>query len=244
MGIGQSKLKGEEISLIVLSSLIVCFIVAVGVIFGIKPTQPTSAPTPRPTSAPTFTHSPTAAPTFTAAPTRGPTSAPTIAPTSAPTPPHLTYDPNLTLGPSNVPLNFYRKGCAAALTELFPFSSFNTTGTFHSGNIQDYYTYDTWGYSGGTDKYDCGFTIINGKNVCPPDPKPNIPWTDQQCDICATASQDPNCKWTQHDSNCYTDYLGGIQYVPSYKGLDISSCWYNPIGNFNAKKLCCNPAIA
>ena len=239
MGNKQSQLKSEEISLIILSILIVCFIIGAGVVFGMKPKE-TTAPTVAPTRAPTFTRSPTPAPTFTPGPTSAPTNAPTMGPTSAPSPPHLSFNPNNQLdGPPNAPPNFYRKGCQAALSEgYFPFLKFNTAGAFNSGYLQDYFKYDTWGWSGGTSEFDCGWTLSGGKNACPPDPKPNIPWTDEQCDICVTASKDRACRWTDYSSDCSSGY------VPSYRGMDISGCWYNPQGINNAHKLCCDPSVA
>jgi hypothetical protein len=242
MGNKQSQLKTEEISLIILSILIVCFIIGAGVVFGTAP-KVTSAPTVAPTRAPTFTRSPTRAPTFTPGPTSAPTNSPTAEPTSAPSPPHLAFIKDAKLdGPPNAPPNFYRKGCTAALSEgLFPFDSFNTTGKFYSGILQDYFKYDTWGWSGKTPEFECGWTLSGGKNPCV-DPKPNIPWSDEQCDICATASKDSACRWTDRSSDC--GIWNGVQYVQSYRDMDISECWYNALGLFNAHKLCCDPSVS
>ena len=193
----------------------------------------------------------TTPPIFTPNPTNGPTTPPVTTPpvTTPPVSPenHLPFDNTPPNGPENTPKNFYRLGCKAALSEgIFPFSKFNTDGIFHSGTLQDYYSYDTWGFGGDTDEYSCGWSITGGKKVCPPDPKPNNPWSDEQCDICATASKDPNCIWTRTSSDCYKTLLRdpNVTFIPTYHGMDISQCYYKSQGTSNDNKLCCDPSVA
>lgn len=246
MGISLSL---PQISLIILGCVLLSYSVGVGIYIktNTSSTQPPLPPllpnlspetmaTPSATSVASSSNS-TSTPTFTS----------TITPTVAPMP-HLEFDSGYLAGPPNTPSNFYRLGCQAAFSEgLFPFSNFNTTGTLKTGIIQDYFSYDKWGYGGGTGEYDCGWTLTKGKNTCPPDPKPNIPWTDEQCDICATASKDPSCIWTESSSDCYRTLLrnsNNVTFVPTYHGMDISQCYYSPQGLFNDNKLCCDPAVS
>src|SRR5205085_1427179 len=122
MGNSTSKLKNDEISLVIFGILFVCYIIAVGFMFGTRSKISTSAPS-----------------------THGTTSTPTTPPsTTAPTVPHLTYTSEQ-IGLVDAPVNFYNLGCRAALYEgYFPFNHFNTKGTYHNGILQDYFTYDTW----------------------------------------------------------------------------------------------------
>lgn len=248
------------ISLIVLTVLIIGYIIGVSVYASQKSTE---TPTPTP---PSFTPAPSTPPAFTPSPTSSPIPSPTITPSPTPSPaPHLEFNSDALAGPPNAPSNFYRLGCRAALSEgLFPFSNFNTTGTYHSGTTCNYYTYDTWGFGGDYSQVGCGSTClpptegIGIKGSCTdtsPPPSPNQPWTDEQCDICATASKDPNCIWTQYTDSCYTtisrvDYVNGkwvdnnVTFVPTYHGMDISQCYYRPQGLNNDHKLCCDPSVA
>lgn len=196
------------------------------------PPIPTFVPTPPiPTFTPTPT--PTTEPVLTTLPTVGPT---TPAPTQLP---HLDLVTTSAPGPENAPPSFYRQGCQTALTSgLFPFTSFNTAGTYYNGAIQNYYKYDTWGYGGNNGQYDCGHTLLGGKNTCPSSAatSPNRPWTDEQCDICATAAQDPNCEW--YGASCAYP-----NNATTYHGMDISNCYYNPQLS-NSYVLCCNSSVA
>jgi hypothetical protein len=205
---------------------------------------------------PAFTPDPTLNPTlpaFTPDPTISPTSGPidTSIPTMPPAP-HLEFDNNSLQGPPGFGSDFYRLGCQAAISEgLFPFSSFNTTGIYHTGVLCNYYTYDTWGFGGDTNQLNCGGNCLTGvKTSCSsdsPPSSPNQPWSDEQCGICATASKDPNCIWTRASDSCYQTITRGdknVTFVPSYRGMDISQCYYKPQGEFNDTKLCCDPSVA
>jgi hypothetical protein len=244
-----TQLSKSQISLIAVGCILLFY--WVGTIVYIIESKKSISPTPQP---PKFTSAPTQSPeppSFTTAPTTPtptpvPTNSPTLTPTLSPLP-HLEFDPSGMASPPNAPDNFYRLGCRAALSEgLFPFSEFKTDGTFHSGTLQDYYTYDQWGWNGNTDQYSCGWTVLGGKNTCPSDPKPNQPWTDEECGICATASKDPNCIWTRSSNSCY-ETVGrnpNVTFVPTYRGMDISQCFYREQGYNNDKKLCCDPSVA
>jgi hypothetical protein len=238
----------------------VLFVYIIGVIVYVV--QNLKTPTSPSTNPPTFTPSPTNPPIFTPLPTISPTTSPQTEP-PIPTdtsPPHLEFNDNALEGPPGFTDNFYRLGCQAALSEgLFPFSNFNTTGTFKSGILCDYYNYDTWGFGGDTDQLNCGGNCITGvKTTCSsttPPASPNQAWTDEQCGICATASKDPNCIWTKTSDSCYrtltrVDFVDGkwvdnnVTFVPSYHGMDISQCYYKAQGELNDHKLCCDPSVA
>jgi hypothetical protein len=252
MGVQLSLLQKSSI---VLGIIIIIYFIVIGAYIGTNKNSTSSSVSSdtNNSSPPIFTNSPVTNPPVTNSPVTNPPVISTPLPTS-PSIFHLGFDTVPPPGPDNAPSNFYRLGCEAALSSgLFPFTEFNTTGTFHSGTLQDYYTYDQWGYSGATDQYNCGWSL-SGKKTCPPDPKPNIPWSDEQCDVCATASRDPNCLWTQASNSCYQtvgryDIVNGkiisqnVTFVPTYHGMDISQCFYNPQGNFNDMKLCCDPLV-
>ena len=156
-----ANLTTPQISLIVLSILMLGYIIGVSVYASeSSKTPPTSpphfTPTPKPPPPPTFTTTPTPSPTATPSPTVTPT------PTASPAP-HLSFNTNSLAGPPNAPDNFYRLGCQAALSEgLFPFSQFNMTGTYTSGVLCNYYLYDTWGFGNDNNQVNCGGYCISG----------------------------------------------------------------------------------
>jgi len=168
---------------------------------------------------------------------------------------HLIYQQKPNIGPVDAPFNFYNLGCKAAFSEeLFPFTKFDTVGKYKKGAIPfcTYYNFDEWGFGGNVGEVNCKLEGFNGISTCATGiddttctssiepPSPNIPWSDEQCGICATASQDPSCRWTKFKNDCY-DPLFGDKYVETYKGMDISECYYRPKGVLNDHKLCCKP---
>lgn len=228
-------------TLIGVGFIMLFYIIGIIAYFSIKNSgTSTQAPT-----LPSFTSSPTSKPITTLEPTSpSTTSDPT---TSSTVSPHLDFDNASLQGPPGFGPDFYRLGCQAAISEgLFPFTSFDTTGTYKTGTLCNYYTYDTWGFGGDTNQLNCGGNCISGtKTTCSdisPPISPNQPWSDEQCGICATASKDPNCIWTRSSDSCYKS--DNVSYVPSYRGMDISQCYYKEKGNFNDTKLCCNPSVA
>jgi hypothetical protein len=248
MGTQTSKLFTGEISLIILSILIVVYIITIGVIVGTSNSQQTNTPT----SAPIFTQSPTIAPTQAPSPSSSPSSSPSPSPSPSPeSSVHLDFDPDPLPGPPNAPSNFYRLGCTAALSEgLFPFTSFNDTGIFNNGALCDYYKFDTWGFGHNTDQVNCNGNCTSGvSGNCSSEihpNNPNGPWTDEQCGICATAAKDPNCIWSKTSDSCYTTIMRSpnVTFVPTYYGMDISECYYKEKGSFNDHKLCCDPSVS
>ncbi len=257
--ISKTQISKTHISLIIIGCVLLFYWVGIGVYIS-ESKKSTSSPT----IPPEFTSTPIISlpPEFTNSPTIRPTIQPTIRPTIQPTPspmPHLEFDSSGPAGPPDAPANFYRLGCQAALAEgLFPFSNFNTTGEYHSGVLCNYYKYDTWGYGGDTEQLNCGGNCTSGIKIncsdASPPISPNQPWSDEQCDICATASKDPNCIWTGGSGSCYetlgrVDYVDGkwvsnnITFVPTYHGMDISQCYYKSLGNYNDNKLCCDPSV-
>lgn len=242
--------------LIGVSCILFIYIIVIIVYFATKTDSSIPIPTPSP---PIFTPSPTLPPIFTPSPTIAPTDIPTVTPTTSPIPTpapaaHLEFDNSVSEDFYGFGPNFYRLGCQAALSEgLFPFTNFNTTGKYNTGMFCNYYTYDTWGFGNDTNKINCCTTDCSRTS---PPTSPNKPWTDEQCGVCATASKDPNCIWTQRSNSCYETLMRGyydsdgkwisqnVKFVPSYHGMDISQCYYHPEGNFNDHKLCCDPTVS
>jgi hypothetical protein len=253
-------MSGSVKSLIVLGCfLFIYFIIIIIIYIVVSPNTSNGASeppifTPNTSSSSSSSLPPIFTPSATSNATTNPTNSPT--PISMPSPePHLLFDNSIL---DNVP-NYYHLGCQAALSEgIFPFSNFNTTGKYNNGVLCDYYSYDTWGFGGDTDQLNCTGTCIGGvKSTCSSTmtpPSPNKQWTDAQCDICATASKDPNCIWTRATDSCYktvarVDYVNGqlvdnnVTYVPRYHSMDISQCYYRSQGNNNDHKLCCDPSV-
>jgi hypothetical protein len=235
------QLSFPQKSLIGLMCLLLIYIIAI-IVYYVEISKSSSSPTPSPTP-PAFTPTPSiSTSTSSHTPTSTPISSST--PTPTPTTPHLSFNNNEVQGPPHAPSDFYRLGCQAAFSEgLFPFTSFNTQGTFNTGILQNYYTYDKWGFGGTTGEFDCGWTLLGGKTPCPASAatSPNQPWNDEACDICATAAKDPNCMWS--NSNSCT-LLFGETLSKTYHGMDISQCYYNGQGYFSSNQLCCNPSVA
>jgi len=256
-----NQLTTPQKSLVGVSCILFIYIIIIIAYFATKTNTSTSTSMPTP---PSFTPDPTLPPIFTPTPTNPATTMPTTASTTSPIPspePHLDFDNSALEGPPGFGPDFYRLGCQAALSEgLFPFNNFDTTGKYNTGVLCNYYTYDTWGFGNDTNQLNCGGNCVSGvKTSCSdtsPPTSPNQPWTDEQCDICATASKDPNCIWTQTSNSCYQTLTRGyfnndgvwinqnVSFVPSYRGMDISQCYYRSQGNFNDHKLCCDPSVA
>lgn len=242
-----NQLTAPQKSLIVMGCVLFIYVIG-SIAYSVSSKKSIETPVPTP---PAFTPGPTINPTVPPGFTPGPTINPTVPPDNYTPVPHLEFDHSALEGPPGFTSNFYRLGCKAAFSEgLFPFSKFDNTGSYHSGILCNYYTYDTWGFGGDTQQLNCGGNCVSGiKTNCSetsPPVSPNQPWTDEQCDICATASRDPNCIWTRASDSCYTTIArtDNVTFVPTYHGMDISQCYYKSQGNFDDKKLCCDPSVA